>query len=55
MATANEFERTRTAAEETDFYLPASSISTALDRIETVVGRFVRRHGVVLIPDTYNK
>ncbi|WP_336023727.1 hypothetical protein [Halobellus salinisoli] len=55
MATANEFERTRTDSEETDFYLPASSISSALERIESVVTRFVKRHGVVLIPDSYNK
>jgi len=55
MATANEFEHSRTDLTETDFYLPASSISTSIDRLGSFVGRFIKRHGVVLIPDTYNK
>ncbi|WP_203229160.1 hypothetical protein [Halobellus captivus] len=55
MATATQHEERRSETESTDFYLPASSISTAVDRLESIVGRFVNRHGVVLIPDSYNK
>ncbi|MFB6091084.1 MAG: hypothetical protein ABEJ97_08500 [Halobellus sp.] len=40
---------------ETDFYLPGTSISAVYDRIGDAIGRLVGRHGVVLIPDSYNK
>ncbi|MFA1611692.1 hypothetical protein [Halobellus rubicundus] len=40
---------------ETDFYLPGASISAVYDRLGDVVSRFVGRHGVVLIPESYNK
>jgi predicted RNA-binding protein YlqC (UPF0109 family) len=55
MAIVDRTERTRTDTEGTDFYLPASSISTAIDRVEAVVGRVIGRHGRVLIPESYNK
>lgn len=55
MATAKKKSPSRSESTETDFYLPASSISTALDKVESVVSRFTGRHGLVLIPDTYNK
>mgnify|MGYP000636900127 CR=1 FL=1 len=55
MATVDNPERTRTESEETDFYLPAASISESLDRIGSIIGRTVGRHGRVLIPESYNK
>jgi len=53
MATVNKPTQNETT--ETDFYLPGTSISAVYDRIGDVLGRFVGRHGVVLIPDSYNK
>jgi hypothetical protein len=55
MATVDNRKLSRTESKETDFYLPAASISATLDRIGSIVGRTVGRHGRVLIPDTYNK
>ena len=55
MATARESETRRIETEETDFYLPAASVSDALDSIESFLSKYVGRHGVVLIPDSYNK
>jgi hypothetical protein len=54
MATAPERPRDRTDA-ETDFYLPAASISSTLGTTESVLTRLFGGHGRVLIPDTYNK
>lgn len=55
MATVDDLENTRTEHEEKDFYLPAASISSTLDRIGSIAGRVFGRHGRVLIPDSYNK
>jgi len=54
MATAPERSTERTDL-ETDFYLPATSISSALERTESLLVRVFGRHGRILIPDTYNK
>ena len=55
MATVDNRNRTRTETEETDFYLPATSISAALDQFGSLIDRTIGRHGLVLIPDSYNK
>ncbi|MGQ4555558.1 hypothetical protein [Halobellus sp. GM3] len=55
MATARNSEPSRIESTEKDFYLPASSVSSALDTVESVLSKVIGRHGVVLIPDTYNK
>jgi len=54
MATAPKRSTERTDT-ETDFYLPAASISSALETTEAVLTRFLGGHGRVLIPETYNK
>jgi hypothetical protein len=54
MATAPERSIERTDL-ETDFYLPATSISSALETTESLLVRVFGRHGRILIPDTYNK
>ena len=54
MATAPKRSTERTDL-ETDFYLPATSISSALEKTESVLTRIFGRHGRILIPDTYNK
>jgi hypothetical protein len=54
MATAPERTTERTDL-ETDFYLPAASISSAVSKTESVLTRLFGGHGRVLIPDTYNK
>jgi len=38
-----------------DFYLPAVALPPDLGRIEAVVSDLFDFHGVVLIPDSYNK
>ncbi|EMA08801.1 hypothetical protein SAMN05443574_1202 [Haloarcula vallismortis] len=38
-----------------DFYLPAVALPPNFDRIESVVSDLFDFHGVVLIPDSYNK
>lgn len=38
-----------------DFYLPAVALPPDLGRIEAVVTDLFDVHGVVLIPDSYNK
>jgi hypothetical protein len=55
MATASKKNHARGESTETDFYLPAASISTALDKAGAIVSRLTGGHGVVLIPDSYNK
>lgn len=37
------------------FYIPAATLPPNLGRIETMVENLFDFHGVVLIPDTYNK
>ncbi|MBX0324436.1 hypothetical protein EGH21_15510 [Halomicroarcula sp. F13] len=37
------------------FYMPAVTLPPHLDRIEDVVSDVFDFHGVVLIPDSYNK
>ena len=37
------------------FYMPAVTLPPHLDRIEDVVSDIFDFHGVVLIPDNYNK
>lgn len=54
MATAPKQTPERTDS-EADFYLPAASISSALETTEAVLVRIFGRHGRVLIPDTYNR
>jgi hypothetical protein len=54
MATAPERTTDRTDL-ETDFYIPAASIPSARSKVESVLTRYLGRHGRVLIPDTYNK
>ena len=38
-----------------DFYLPAVTLPPNFGRIESVVSDLFDFHGVVLIPDSYNK
>ncbi|GCF15311.1 hypothetical protein Harman_32460 [Haloarcula mannanilytica] len=38
-----------------DFYLPAVALPPNFSRIEAVVSNLFDFHGVVLIPDSYNK
>jgi hypothetical protein len=38
-----------------DFYLPAVALPPNFSRIEAVVSDLFDFHGVVLIPDSYNK
>ena len=38
-----------------DFYLPAVALPPNFGRIESVVSDLFDFHGVVLIPDSYNK
>ncbi|WP_191906203.1 MULTISPECIES: hypothetical protein [unclassified Haloarcula] len=38
-----------------DFYLPAVALPPNFGRIESVVSDLLDLHGVVLIPDSYNK
>ncbi len=38
-----------------DFYLPAVALPPNFSRIESVVSDLFDLHGVVLIPDSYNK
>jgi len=38
-----------------DFYLPAVALPPNFSRIEAVVSDLFDLHGVVLIPDSYNK
>lgn len=38
-----------------DLYLPAVSVPTAFDRLETFLKDRFSLHGVVLIPDTYGQ
>ena len=54
MATTSTTDRS-TEPKATDFYLPATSISSALAGVESFLEKHLGRHGVVLIPDTYNK
>ena len=37
------------------FYLPAMTVPPQLDRIEAVLDDLLDWHGVVRIPDTYNR
>ncbi|WP_254274527.1 hypothetical protein [Haloarcula marina] len=46
---------TRTETTDMKFYLPATALPPNLDRIEAVVEDLFDFHGVVLIPDSYNK
>jgi hypothetical protein len=57
MATTREHEHShsRSEPEERDFYLPAASVSAALDSAEAFLTKHFSRHGVVLIPDSYNR
>jgi hypothetical protein len=54
MATAPTQTPERTDS-DSDFYLPATSVSSALETTEAVLIRIFGRHGRVLIPDTYNQ
>ncbi|MFB6298417.1 MAG: hypothetical protein ABEH56_07845 [Salinirussus sp.] len=38
-----------------ELYIPAASLKPALGRVEEVFAGLFGRHGVVLIPDSYNK
>ena len=55
MATARNFDDRGSETQERDFYLPAASVSSALDSVGSFLTRSFGGHGVVLIPDTYNK
>ncbi|MFC4360551.1 hypothetical protein ACFO0N_21600 [Halobium salinum] len=55
MSELTEFDSNASEKTDTDFYLPAAAISPDLDRIDEIVGNLFDFHGVVLIPDTYNK
>ena len=55
MAELTEFDECARDSAETKFYLPASTDSPNIDRLGNVIGELLESHGVVLIPDTYNK
>lgn len=55
MSELTKFDADASEKENTDFYLPATAVSPNFDRIGNVVGDVFNFHGVVLLPDTYNK
>lgn len=54
MATAPERSADRTDFED-NLYIPAASIPAARSKVESLLTRYLGRHGRVLIPDTYNE
>lgn len=55
MSELTEFSADANEKENTDFYLPATAVSPNVEYIGKVVGDVLNFHGVVLIPDTYDK
>ena len=55
MTTLTESDECTRDRAETSFYLPAVATSPDIDRLGNVIGELFEFHGVVLIPDTYNK
>ncbi|MDS0300738.1 hypothetical protein NDI76_18475 [Halogeometricum sp. S1BR25-6] len=55
MSELTKFNADVSEKENTNFYLPATAVSPSLDRISNVVDDLFDLHGVVLVPDTYDK
>lgn len=51
----NDTTDDKTQFSDNEFYLPAVAMAPSLGRIEEVVTDLFDFHGVVLIPDSYNK
>jgi len=55
MNETKNIEKARSEPESKELYLPAMSAEPRSDRVEQVVSDLFSFHGVVLIPDSYNK
>ncbi|MFC6838065.1 hypothetical protein [Halomarina ordinaria] len=55
MSNAKRSHLRRSDSTTNDIYLPAVSLPPNFGVVEKTVTKFLRRHGRVLIPDTYNR